>query len=183
MILRSGRVITMLWCNALSRSVATEQVTTPALAVISIIIILLRVGKAFPPLVDLRRVVLIFFVLNESKHTVIIPAVNITQRQPLTSPPHVHSLPLETTEHYRLFRRFRHTMKISAGGDYYQPYWLPFGWKLPFEIFGPFVGCAPGRPSLPDNEPAASAEMWAACERIIEVAGTARGSSAVAARS
>ncbi|CAN0057163.1 unnamed protein product [Ascophyllum nodosum] len=61
-----------------------------------------------------------------------------------------------------------------SGSDYYQPYWLPFGCVLPFETMGPFVGCAPGRPSLPKDEPTVSGEMWAACERIVRAADAAR---------
>ncbi|CAM9996016.1 unnamed protein product [Ascophyllum nodosum] len=58
--------------------------------------------------------------------------------------------------------------------DYYQPYWLPFDLAFPFEIMGPFVGCAPGRPSLPKDEPTASAEMWSACTRIVRATEAAR---------
>lgn len=60
------------------------------------------------------------------------------------------------------------------GCDYYQPYWLPFGCPFPFEVMGVYVGCAPAKPSLPKDEPAASAELWVACERILKTAEAAR---------
>ncbi|CAM9258793.1 unnamed protein product [Hapterophycus canaliculatus] len=73
--------------------------------------------------------------------------------------------------------------KLSES-DYFQPYWMPFGLYYPFpgELVAPFVGCAPAMPSLPKDEPAASAELWRACERMIEAAGAARGEARSAAR-
>ncbi|CAM9316964.1 unnamed protein product, partial [Laminaria digitata] len=59
-------------------------------------------------------------------------------------------------------------LKSLCDSDYYQPYWMPFGCPIPCEVMGPFVGCATGNPTVPKNELAASAEMWAACERIIK---------------
>lgn len=73
-------------------------------------------------------------------------------------------------------------LPFNSGSDYYQPYFLPFGWPIPFEFVGPFVGCAAARPTVPKNEPAVSAEMWATCERIILAAGAARGGGSSAAR-
>ncbi|CAN0078618.1 unnamed protein product, partial [Scytosiphon promiscuus] len=70
-----------------------------------------------------------------------------------------------------------------TGSDYYQPYWLPFGrCAWPCEVFGPFQGYAPGRPTLPKDEPAASSALWTTCERIIQAAGSARGDAPNAAR-
>ncbi|CAN0078684.1 unnamed protein product [Scytosiphon promiscuus] len=70
------------------------------------------------------------------------------------------------------------------GSDYYQPYWMPFSLYFPFlgELIAPFVGCAPATPSLPEDEPAASAELWTACERVIQAAGNARGDAPSAVR-
>ncbi|CAM9660158.1 unnamed protein product, partial [Hapterophycus canaliculatus] len=59
------------------------------------------------------------------------------------------------------FSRLLRQPKQKTGSDYYQPYWMPFrpcAW--PCEIFGPFVGYAPGRPTLPKDEPAASSALW-----------------------
>ncbi|CAN0249928.1 unnamed protein product [Pylaiella littoralis] len=66
--------------------------------------------------------------------------------------------------------------------DYYQPYWMPFGYPWPFELMGPFVGCAPARPSLPEDEPASASALWTACERVVEAAGAAKGDAPGAAR-
>ncbi|CAM9763446.1 unnamed protein product, partial [Sphacelaria rigidula] len=47
-----------------------------------------------------------------------------------------------------------------SGSDYHQPYWLPFNLSKPFEILGVYIGCAPAKPTVPKDEPAASAELW-----------------------
>ncbi|CAN0283970.1 unnamed protein product [Pylaiella littoralis] len=65
---------------------------------------------------------------------------------------------------------------------YYQPLWMPFGCPWPCEIMGPFVGCAPARPTLPKDEPAASLALWTTCEQAVKAAGAARGDAASAAR-
>ncbi|CAN0299440.1 unnamed protein product [Laminaria digitata] len=73
-------------------------------------------------------------------------------------------------------------LKSLADSDYYQPYWMPFGCPMPCEVAGPFVGSAPGHPTLPKDEPAASAEMWTVCERIVATATAARGDGSAAPR-
>lgn len=74
-----------------------------------------------------------------------------------------------------------HLVSHPAGSEYYQPYWLPFSWPFPFEFLGIFLGCAPGKPSLPKDEPKASAELWSTCERVIAAARAAKGQRAATA--
>lgn len=62
----------------------------------------------------------------------------------------------------------------TTGSDYYQPYWTPFDFPFLCEIMGPFVGCAPGKPTLIFDEPAASSEFWVACRRIVEATDSMR---------
>ena len=50
---------------------------------------------------------------------------------------------------------------------YLQPYPLPLGWALPFEMAGPFVGPRAARPALPADEPAQSRELWRRCEALL----------------
>eukprot|EP00752_Nemacystus_decipiens_P012085 g10715.t1 len=69
-----------------------------------------------------------------------------------------------------------------SGSEYYQPYWVPFSfWQFFWGITGPFVGCAPGKPTLIHDEPAASSEFWTVCTRIVETADALRGNAAGAA--
>jgi NAD(P)-dependent dehydrogenase (short-subunit alcohol dehydrogenase family) len=49
---------------------------------------------------------------------------------------------------------------------YLQPYWLPLGIALPFEMIGPFAGARPARSALPADEPAQSRELWRLCEGL-----------------
>ena len=58
----------------------------------------------------------------------------------------------------------RPTMEEEA--LYLQPYYLPLGWSLPFEMMGPFVGPRPAQPALPSDEPAQSRELWRLCEEL-----------------
>jgi NAD(P)-dependent dehydrogenase (short-subunit alcohol dehydrogenase family) len=53
---------------------------------------------------------------------------------------------------------------------YLQPYFLPLGLGLPFEMIGPFAGPRPARPALPDDEPAQSRELWRRCEQLMAAA-------------
>ncbi|CAB1117181.1 unnamed protein product [Ectocarpus sp. CCAP 1310/34] len=73
-------------------------------------------------------------------------------------------------------------LETLSGSGYYQPYWMPFKRPFPFEVFGPFVGCAPGRPKLVKDEPAATSALWTTCERVIEAARAARGDAPGASR-
>ncbi|CAM9578826.1 unnamed protein product [Chrysoparadoxa australica] len=50
---------------------------------------------------------------------------------------------------------------------YLQPYWLPFGIPLPFEILGPFIGCAAAWPPLPAAAREKGEKLWALMEKAI----------------
>ncbi|CAM9460744.1 unnamed protein product [Sphacelaria rigidula] len=65
-------------------------------------------------------------------------------------------------------------LESLSGDDYYQPYWLPFGRNIPAEILGVYAGCAPAKPSLPKDEPAASGALWTACENVLKTTAAAR---------
>lgn len=52
---------------------------------------------------------------------------------------------------------------------YHCPYLTAPACPLPFEMLGPYAGALPSRPSLPDNEPEISADLWKLSCRITGV--------------
>ena len=50
---------------------------------------------------------------------------------------------------------------------YLQPYLLPLGMGLPFEIMGAFAGPRQAQPALPKDEPEQSRALWRLCEGLL----------------